>query len=629
MKQNTYIENNDDQQALKDYLEALGDLHGTVEEIPVLDAVGRVTWEAVFAKFCDPVYNASAMDGIAVVAEHTFSATDTEPLTLQPEQDFIYVNTGNEIKHPFNAVIMIEQVLKNEDGTVSIIAPAYPWEHVRTVGESIVSGDLILPSRHKIRPIDLGALLAGGITTIKVYRKPKVGIIPTGSELIEDPDQLEPGRLMESNSRVFAALTEEYGGEPNRYAIVRDNPDLLRQSIVRAVEENDMVIVNAGSSAGSKDYTVHIIEELGQVVHHGIAIKPGKPTILGVVQGKPVIGIPGYPVSAYLVFDLFMRPLIYRVTGQGRQNEDYVEATLTKRLVSSFKNAELLRVAVGYVNDRLVTTPLERGAAAVMSMVKADGIVKVERLCEGLEAGASVEVRLLRPLSEIKKTLVITGSHDMMIDVLADQMPVSSAHVGSLSGIMALRRKECHMAPIHLLDEETGVYNEAYVRQYFAGRKMALISGVGRIQGFMVPKGNPKQITGIENLRERKLSFANRQRGAGTRILFDYTLKQNGIAIDEINGYEKEYATHMAVAISVKSGVADTGLGVYSAAKAMDLDFVPLANEQYDFLIPAEYLEDERVQQFIGILSSDEFKQRLTDLGGYDVTYTGEVRIIE
>ena len=629
MKQNTYIENNDDQQALKDYLEALGDLHGTVEEIPVLDAVGRITWEAVFAKFCDPVYNASAMDGIAVVAEHTFSATDTEPLTLKPEQDFIYVNTGNEIKHPFNAVIMIEQVLKNEDGTVSIIAPAYPWEHVRTVGESIVSGDLILPSRHKIRPIDLGALLAGGITTIKVYRKPKVGIIPTGSELIEDPDRLEPGRLMESNSRVFAALTEEYGGEPNRYAIVRDNPDLLRQSIVRAVEENDMVIVNAGSSAGSKDYTVHIIEELGQVVHHGIAIKPGKPTILGVVQGKPVIGIPGYPVSAYLVFDLFMRPLIYRVTGQGRQSEDYVEATLTKRLVSSFKNAELLRVAVGYVNDRLVTTPLERGAAAVMSMVKADGIVKVERLCEGLEAGASVEVRLLRPLSEIKKTLVITGSHDMMIDVLADQMPVSSAHVGSLSGIMALRRKECHMAPIHLLDEETGVYNEAYVRQYFAGRRMALISGVGRIQGFMVPKGNPKQITGIENLRERKLSFANRQRGAGTRILFDYTLKQNGIAIEEINGYEKEYATHMAVAISVKSGVADTGLGVYSAAKAMDLDFVPLANEQYDFLIPVEYLEDERVQQFIGILSSDEFKRRLTDLGGYDVSHTGEVRIIE
>ena len=629
MKRNTYIENNDDEQALQDYLQALGDLQGTAEEISVLDAVGRITWQAIFARFCDPVYNASAMDGIAVIAEQTFSATETEPLTLKPEQDFVYVNTGNEIKAPFNAVIMIEQVLKHDDGTVSIIAPAYPWEHVRTVGESIVSGDLILPSRHKIRPIDLGALLAGGITKVQVYRKPTVGIIPTGNELIEDPDKLEPGRLMESNSRVFAALTEEYGGQPNRYGIVHDSPDLLRAAIQKAVEENDMVIVNAGSSAGSKDYTVHIIEELGEVIHHGIAIKPGKPTILGVVQGKPVIGIPGYPVSAYLVFDLFLRPLIYRMTGQSQQQEQYVEATLTKRLVSSFKNAELLRVALGYVNGRLVTTPLNRGAAAVMSMVKADGIVKVERLCEGLEVGEKVQVRLLRPLNEIKSTLVITGSHDMMIDVLADQMAVSSAHVGSLSGIMALRRKECHMAPIHLLDEATGVYNEAYVRQYFPNQKMALIRGVGRIQGFMVPKGNPKQLAGIEDLKQRRVTFANRQRGAGTRILFDYTLKQQNMTAEEINGYEKEYATHMAVAISVKSGVADTGLGVYSAAKAMDLDFIPLANEQYDFLVPAEYLEDERVQQFIGILSSSHFKQQLLDLGGYDVAHTGEIQIIE
>lgn len=629
MKRNTYIENHDDQQALQDYLQALGELQGEAEELSVLDAVERITYRAVFARFCDPVYNAAAMDGIAVVAEHTFAATETAPLRLQPEQDFIYVNTGNEITAPFNAVIMIEQVLQHADGTVSIIAPAYPWEHVRTVGESIVSGDLLLPSRHKIRPIDLGALLAGGITSIEVYRKPLVGIIPTGNELIEDPELLEPGRLMESNSRVFAALTEEYGGQPNRYSIVHDSPDLLREAISKAAAENDIVIVNAGSSAGSKDYTVHIIEQLGQVIHHGIAIKPGKPTILGIVQGKPVIGIPGYPVSAYLVFDLFLRPLIYGLTGQSRQQEQYVEATLTKRLVSSFKNAELLRVALGYVNGRLVTTPLERGAAAVMSMVKADGIVKVERLCEGLEAGATVQVRLLRPLSKIKNTLVITGSHDMMIDVLADQMAVSSAHVGSLSGIMALRRKECHMAPIHLLDETTGIYNEAYVRQYFPGQKMALISGVGRVQGFMVPKGNPKQITGIDDLKQRRVTFANRQRGAGTRILFDYVLKQQGMAAEEVNGYEKEYATHMAVAISVKSGVADTGLGVYSAAKAMDLDFIPLSNEQYDFLLPAEYLEDERVQQFISILSSASFRQQLLDLGGYDVADTGKIRIIE
>lgn len=629
MERNTYIENYDDVQALANYLTALGPLAGTAETIPVLEAVGRITWEAVFAHYCDPIYNAAAMDGIAVVAEHTFQATETAPLVLQEEHDFVYVNTGNEIKAPYNAVIMIEQVLQRTDGTVAIIAPAYPWEHVRTVGESIVAGDLLLPSRHNIRPVDLGALLAGGITQLTVYRKPSVGIIPTGNELIEDPALLQPGRLMESNSRVFAELVSQYGGQPHRYPIIADERQQLLESVAQAAAENDIVIVNAGSSAGSKDYTVGVIEELGQVIHHGIAIKPGKPTILGIVAGKPVIGIPGYPVSAYLVFELFLRPLILLLTGQKDSQGELIEATLTKRLVSSFKNAELLRVAVGDVNGKLVTTPLERGAAAVMSLVRADGIVKIDRLCEGLEAGSQVQVQLLRPLGRIRETLVITGSHDLMIDVLADQLPISSAHVGSMAGIMALKRGECHLAPIHLLDETTGIYNTSYVRQYFPHTPMALIHGAGRIQGFMVPKGNPQQITGIEDLRQRHITFANRQRGAGTRILFDYTLNAHGILPEEIKGYEKEYGTHMAVAISVKSNVAHTGLGVYSAAKAMDLDFLPLANEQYDFLVPAQYLEDERIQQFIQLLQSSAFQQRLTQLGGYDVTATGQVTLIQ
>lgn len=629
MERNTYIENYDDVQALSNYLAALGPLEGAAEKIPVLEAVGRVTFEAVFARFCDPIYNAAAMDGIAVTAEDTFAAAEAAPLVLQEGQDFVYVNTGNEIKAPYNAVIMIEQVLQHSDGTVAIIAPAYPWEHVRTVGESIVAGDLILPSRHKIRPVDLGALLAGGITEITVYQKPSVGIIPTGNELIEDPELLQPGRLMESNSRVFAALVSQYGGTPHRYPIIADERQTLLERLAQAVAENDLVIVNAGSSAGSKDYTVGAIEELGQVIHHGIAIKPGKPTILGIIAGKPVVGIPGYPVSAYLVFELFVRPLILSLTGQRDKEGEFVEATLTKRLVSSFKNAELLRVAVGDVNGKLVTTPLERGAAAVMSLVRADGIVKIDRLCEGLEAGSSVQVQLLRPLAKIKETLVVTGSHDLMIDVLADKLPISSAHVGSMAGMMALKRGECHLAPIHLLEETTGIYNEAYVRRYFPDVPMALIHGAGRIQGFMVAPDNPKQIKGIEDLSQRQITFANRQRGAGTRILFDYTLKAHGILSEEINGYEKEYATHMAVAISVKSGVADTGLGVYAAAKAMGLDFLPLANEQYDFLVPAQFLEDLRIQQFITLLQSPAIKERLRQLGGYDITNTGKIELIE
>lgn len=625
---NTYIQNNDDVEAMRAYLELLPPMGG-VAEISVLEACGRVTAEAVFARFCDPVYNAAAMDGIAVVAEKTFAATEQKPLTLTEGEDFYYINTGGALKGDYDSVIMIEDVLQEGGGKVKIISPAYPWQHIRTVGESIVSGEMVLPSNHKVRPIDLGALIASGAKTIKVYQKPRVGIIPTGTELIEDPDQLAVGKLMESNSRVFAALAAEYGGEPMRYSPIKDDKALLRESLARAVAENDLVIVNAGSSAGTKDYSAGIIAELGQVVVHGVAIKPGKPTILGIIDGKPVIGIPGYPVSAYLVFELFVRPLLLRFTGQENYQGEYVTAVLTKRIVSSLKNAELLRVALGYVEGKLVATPLDRGAAAVMSLVKADGILVVPRLTEGIEAGEQVSVRLIKPLALIKETLVITGSHDLIIDVLADKMKISSAHVGSMGGIMAQKRGECHLSPIHLLDEATGEYNISYVKQYFPKQKMALIKGVGRIQGLMVEAGNPLGIKDFNDLRSRKLRFANRQKGSGTRILFDYQLKKLGISAAEINGYEKELNTHMAVAISVKNSVADCGLGVLSAAKAMGLDFIPVGMESYDFLVPERFLADERVQNFIHLLKSRDFQNKLAEMGGYDCARTGEIQIIE
>jgi len=628
MERNTYIQNNDDVEALRTYLALLPPM-GSEEEISVLQACGRVTAEAVFARFCDPVYNAAAMDGIAVVADKTFAASEQQPLTLTEGEDFYYINTGGALSGEYDAVIMIEDVLQEGGGKVKIISPAYPWQHIRTVGESIVSGEMVLPSNHKIRPIDLGALIASGAKTIKVYKKPLVGIIPTGTELIENPDDLSVGKLMESNSRVFAALADEYGGLPNRYSPIKDDKDLLRAAISRAVAENDIVIVNAGSSAGTKDYTSGIIGELGEVVVHGVAIKPGKPTILGIIDGKPVIGIPGYPVSAYLVFELFVRPLLLHFTGQENYQGEYVTAILTKRIVSSFKNAELLRVALGFVEGKLVTTPLDRGAAAVMSLVKADGILIVPRLTEGIEVGEEVSVRLIKPLALIKETLVITGSHDMIIDVLADKMKISSAHVGSMGGIMAQKRGECHISPIHLLDEATGDYNVTYVKQYFPNQKMALIKGVGRIQGLMVEADNTLGIKDFADLRGRKLRFANRQKGSGTRILFDYELKKQGIPFAEINGYEKELNTHMAVAISVKNSVADCGLGVLTAAKAMGLDFIPVGMESYDFLVPQRFLEDERLKHFIQLLKSEDFQTKLAQMGGYDCSHTGEIQIIE
>ncbi len=618
----TYIENNDISIYDK-YLEALGDLKLAGEDIFTKDSLGRITKTAILAKLCDPMYNAAAMDGIAVVAESTTAANEQHPLTLKEGEDFVYINTGNPIVGKFNSVVMIEDVLVLEENKVQIIAPSYPWENVRVKGESIVAGEMILPSCRKIRPVDVGAIFASANLKVNVFKQPRVGIIPTGQEMVEDVSLLSQGKLMESNSKMFASLTQELGGIANVFKVIQDDFDLLKDTLLKAIEDNDIVLINAGSSAGTKDFTVKVIESVGTVFAHGIAIKPGKPTILGIVKGKPVIGIPGYPVSAYLVYELFVRPLLLKMQGLSVTADAIVEATLTRSIVSSFKSAEYIRVNVGLVNNKLVATPLERGAAQIMSLVKADGLLFVDQLCEGIEAGSIVKIKLRKPLDDIKKNLVIIGSHDLMIDVLGDCMPIASAHVGSMGGILALQRGECHLAPIHLLDEATGVYNLAYIKKYFPHQKMVLIKGVGRTQGIMQNKG--ANIKTIQEISSQHLPFANRQRGSGTRVLFDYLLKKEHLPIDSIFGYEKEYNTHLAVGVTIENKVAECGLGIGSVANALMLDFVPLASEEYDFLTTEENFKDPRIQQFIKLLQSEKIKQTLLDFGDYTLEHLGKV----
>lgn len=627
MDRKTYVENNDFDSSLGDYLEHFSRLG--YELIKGEDSVRRVTYEAIYAKCCDPVYNASAMDGIAVFSENTAMASDNAPLTLHKGRDFCYVNTGNLIPSEYDSVIMIEDVLIMDDDTVRILSPSRPWQHVRVVGESVVATEMILPRNRRIRPIDIGAILASGNDLIKVVRQPKVAIIPTGSEMVESYEELQIGKLRESNTRVFSALTEEYGGIPDRLPIIEDNPEMLETVLEKAVKTHDMVVINAGSSAGTKDFTAGIIAKLGKVYTHGLNVKPGKPTILGEISGKPVIGVPGYPVSAYLIYEKAVKRIIYKLLGLSGSDSLRIQAKLTKRVTSSLKNTEFIRVAMGEVNNIPVATPLERGAAAVMSMVKADGILTVPLNSEGIEAGEIVDVELLKPYAEIKKSLVIVGSHDMIIDIIGDRIPVSSAHVGSLSGIMALKNNACNVAPIHLLDENGGQYNIPFVKKYFPDKKMALIKGVGRTQGLLVQKHNPLNIKSVKDIENNNYSFANRQAGAGTRLLFDYKLKQSGIEKAKIKGYEKEFTTHLAVAAAVKNGSFDTGLAVKSAANIMDLDFIPVGNEEYDFLVEESFLSDPRLKEFIKYIKSDEFKKKLDETGGYTYDKIGEIILIE
>jgi len=630
--QNVFLSNYELKEALQIYLKKIEPLNTKTETINTWDANGRVTAKAIFALLSSPQYNSSAMDGIVCKSEKTFEASDRNHIVLEEETDYIIVDTGDPIPKDFDCVIMVEDLIRVDETHVKIIQSAVPWQNIRPLGEDIVENQLIVPSKHKIRPVEIGALIAGGINKVEVYKKPTVGIIPTGTEIVEPGTELKIGDIIDFNSRTFQALVSDWGGLPNRYPIVKDDYQLIKQAVLKAVEENDMVLINAGSSAGREDYTAAIVRELGDLIIHGVAIKPGKPVVMGLIKGKPIIGIPGFPVSAFFVMDEIVKPLVYSCQGLETEAKKMVAATLTKRCMSSLKYLEFVRVKLGYIGGKYVTTPLTRGAGTTMSLVNADGVLEIDQNIEGIEAGTEVQVRLLTSEDKIKNTLVCIGSHDPIIDIAADIMHsrnkkffLSSSNVGSTGGLMALKTGETHMAPTHLLDMETGEYNRTYLKKYVPHKKIALVKCVNRIQGFMVQKGNPKNITKFEDLERKDVKFVNRQRGSGTRLLLDYNLNKLNIDFKNIKGYYREEFTHLAVAAAVEAGDADAGLGVFSAANMMGLDFIPVCNEEYDLAIPEEYLELDIIKEFIETIKSEEFKEKLDELGGYDYSNTGTI----
>jgi putative molybdopterin biosynthesis protein len=636
-KRNIFIDNMDLDDARKLWHQKLTD-EGCLqpmqaETITVDESLGRITAEPVFASLSSPFYNASAMDGIAVRFKDTIGASETSPIRLSQKSMFEYVNTGNALPDKFDAVIMIEDVQPIDDETVEIINPVTPWKHVRTIGEDIVSTELILPDGHRIRPIDLGAMLATGLTSVKVRKKPTAIVIPTGSELVQPGAPLKPGSIIEFNSRVLAGYLQEWGIATDRSPIVSDSIESLKKSIKEASDTYDFVVINAGASAGTKDYTAHIIAELGEVVLHGVNIKPGKPVILGIINGKPVIGLPGYTVSAVITMRLFIKSLVEALLGTELTPTTFLEAILSRPLSSRLGAEEFIRVKLGRVGKSLMATPTARGAGAVMSLVQADGFLTVSANSEGVGAGERVDIELLRDEHEIENTLVFIGSHDNILDVLANLLhrlrPIcrlSSAHVGSMGGILAIKRGEAHLAGTHLLDEETGDYNISFIKKYIPNTPLQLINLAYREQGLLVPRGNPLGIAGFEDLTRDDVRFINRQRGAGTRLLTDMHLKRLNIEPDQITGYNREEYTHMNVASAITSNNADTGLAIRAAAVALNLDFIPVAQERYDLILPKAHLDDPKVQALLETIGSNkEFRQTVEGLGGYDLRDCGTI----
>ena len=610
------------------------------EQIPLnVEAVGRVLAKPVWAKISSPHYHAAAMDGFAVRAVETNEARQTAPVMLAVGEQAQYVDTGDLLPEAFNAVIMIENVEPLDaqgEITTEVRTPARirireavpPWKHVRALGEDMIATQLVLPAGHVLRPMDLGAIAGSGHDRVIVSRKPRTAVIPTGSELVEIGSAVKPGNILEYNSLVLAAQVEQWGGTAQRHAIVPDQLEEIQAVVRKAAEENDLVLLNAGSSAGAEDFSAAVVASLGTLLVHGVAVRPGHPVILGMIKSGedrwvPVIGVPGYPVSAALTGEIFVEPLLAGWLGRVPRQPEVIEAELTRKITSPGGDDDYQRVVVGKVGERVLAAPLPRGAGVISSLVRADGLALIPRGSQGESAGTKVKVRLYRSRAEIERTILAIGSHDLTLDLIAQFLSqanrrLTSANAGSLGGLVALRRGEAHLAGSHLLDPETGEYNLAYLPEYLPGRAVRVIGLVDRQQGLLVRKGNPKGIHSLEDLAREDVTYVNRQRGAGTRVLLDYHLDLLGIDAQRVRGYAQEEFTHLTVGAAVASGRADCGMGIAAAAAALELDFIPLFEERYDLIVPQEYYASELLAPLWELLDRPDFREAVLALPGYN-----------
>ena len=631
-----YLDTISKEEALKRVLAVVNPLEET-EVLTVPDCRGRITAEPVRAKLSNPPFTCAAMDGYAVDFEQTLEADLTNPVSLMRDTQTKAVNTGDPLPPGMNAVIMAEDAEESSQ-TIAIRKPASLWQHVRLTGEDIIEGDILFPANYSLSILDLGMLLAGGIREIRVRKRPRLLIVPTGPELIdifERPlEEVRGNRLVDFNSYILSALGEEMGFEVTRTEIARSS-DHLRSILTRHMAAQDVLIVNAGSSAGTEDTTEAVIREFGELIFHGVSLMPGKPTMFGLIEGKPVFGIPGYPVSAVISFKVFLQAVYDKLCSFGRTKDRTLPCIIPFKIASTIGVEEVLRVMLMLKDGRYYAYPLPRGAAVFSSLSKADALVSVPENVEGYDADTELKAVLLRPEEDLQGRFHVVGSHDLSLDVLRDMIKTRypskdliSAHVGSLSGILAMQKGIVDMATTHILDEQEKVYNIPAAKKYLKGRGFLLVHIARRIQGLLLAKGNPKAIREISDVARKDVRFVNRQAGSGTRILLDMILREKGIDRSSVQGYDREESTHTATAILVKEGIADMGLAIYPVSRIFDLDFIPLMEEEYDLLVTKEFSETPGFGLIMELLTSTEFASRLGEMGGYNTKESGKIKYV-
>ncbi|AEH50536.1 molybdopterin biosynthesis protein [Pseudothermotoga thermarum] len=624
-----YLHRLDLPEALDKYIKKLdetGFFKVESEVIPTRLALNRVLAGSVYARKSVPMFISAAMDGIAVQSQHTVGATKANPKRLKKDQ-FVFINTGNPMPEGFDAVIMIEDVNIVDEETVEIYESVPPYHNVRMIGEDVCEGDMIFTRYHLLKPQDLALLLAVGVFEVEVVKKMKACMIPTGTEIVEPEKITNDLHIPETNSVIVKNFLSMLGVDVEVLPPVPDDPTIIKEIVQNIAHDFDMILLGAGSSAGTVDYSYQVAEDLAEVIVHGINIRPGKPTILAVLKtnpGKPLIGLPGYPGSCYVILEEIVKPIVLRKYKLILPKSERIYAVSTRRISSSISDDEIIRVSVGKVLDKYFFIPLKRGAAVMEPLTKMDGKVVIPRGVEIVEEGELCQVETSKSLEEIDKNILFVGSNDPIISILADfvkkydyTIGMSISNVGSMGGLAAIAKKQAHIAGIHLLDAESGEYNIPYLKKYL--ENFVLMKFVKRSQGLIVQKGNPKNIKSLLDLTKKGVRFVNRQKASGTRILLDYHLQKLGIDPSHIEGYQDEEFTHLGVALKVKNGFADVGLGIALAAEIFNLDFIPLFWEEYDLLFLPEFLHDERFQLLLDVISSKDFLDFASKLKGYDL----------
>jgi putative molybdopterin biosynthesis protein len=622
----------------------------TIERLSVEEALGRITAAPVPARSSVPHYLGAAMDGVALRATDAAAASEQHPVDFEEgdpataRRPFVYVDTGHALPGWADAVVMIERVLAGaaRDAAASEVrgaaagrpprvhlrAAVSPWQHVRLVGEDVVASDFLVPRGHRLRPADVGALLAAGVLEVPVRPRPVVAILPTGDELIEPGEELRPGRIVEFNSRMIAAFVREWGGAPLRLAPSRDERATLHARLEEARARADVVCVIAGSSAGRRDFTVDALAALGRILSRGVAVVPGRPTILAAFEpaaggrARVALGIPGYPVSAWVACRELLEPLLARLLGTAPLGRERVAARVVRDLASKPGNEELIRVNLGRVGDRMIAAPLGRGAGALTTVVRADGLIRVPPGLASIAAGTEVEVELLRPLAEAQRTILVAAARDPALSILEDVLrstapPLVLATTGSgaTSGPAALRRGEAHVA----LVARPCPARDAAPPESTAGTVLRPFHLAARTRGILLPHGNPRSIRGVEDLAGlRVCAVAGSREGTGRAAPGGWDAAPGcGVVL-------RDAPSDAAVAAAVRSGLADAGLGTEAAARALALDFLPLGVEDVALVLRADFAASPAGEALLRVLRSDTLRAALAGLGGHDAARSGE-----